>query len=83
MYELSFPLTIEGFLAIAAKHIVLHLLGRLGAIFSREKRTEDREIPGTEEGIERPWHEVAMMQGYAFRKAQAAVIDLHGHPPRW
>ena len=31
--------------------------------------------------LERPWHEVAMVQGYVFRMAQPTVTGLHGHPP--
>src|ERR1700738_3428927 len=45
----ALSLTIECFLAIAAKHIVLHLLGRLGHLIAR--KAHRMEIAGTEQRI--------------------------------
>jgi hypothetical protein len=46
----ALSLTIEGFFAIAAKHIILYLLGRLRHLFAG--KTHRMEIAGTEERIE-------------------------------
>jgi hypothetical protein len=75
----AFSTAIESLLAIAAKDIVLHLLGRLGHFL--RGNAHGVEVAGTEKRIEGSRHEVAMVQGYIFRKAQAAITDLHSVLP--
>ncbi len=49
-------------------------LGRLGLLLAG--KAHRMEIAATKERIEEPQHEVAMVQGCALRKAQAAVTPI-------